>query len=124
MSYTTAILRRAAPAAEVSALESDLEGKRELRLVAMCEGQLAGVASVANYGREVSTIYQLFVAAEARGRGIGSELVSEAERLAGEAGAGAVSAVVREDGPLAWWRKRGYEPAHIEGTSTLVSKRL
>ena len=96
----------------------------ELRLFSMSGDAVAGIASVANYGKPASTIYQLYVDPVARGKGIGTELVKTAFRLIGDVGGKALSGIVTHDGPLEWWLKRGFVIVHCEGQSVVVSKQV
>lgn len=102
----------------------EMDGRVELRLVAYYCGILSAVASVANFGKPVSTLFQVFVAPEARNVGVGRALVSEACRQIVVYGSGAVSALVDVDGPVKFWESLGFMPAHIEGKQMVMSKRL
>lgn len=111
-------------ALEILGLPLDMEGKREARLAAVLWGRMVGVANVANVGKHAATIYQLFVAKEARRQGIGTKLVQAAEGMARQAGGEAVSAIVVDGGPVEFWVRLGYAPVHHENGQTLFGKRL
>jgi GNAT superfamily N-acetyltransferase len=102
----------------------DLSGKRELRLSAIENGRLIGVASVANFGRSAGTIFQLFVRPDVRGKGVGTALVRVACQQAKDAGAGAMSAIVEPGGPMGFWGGLGFKAAHVDGPNLLVVKQL
>lgn len=102
----------------------DLEGRPELRIAIVLDDALVGVASVVGVGKSVATIYQLFVAQEHRRKGLGMAIVERVEATAREWGANAVSAIVLEDGPVAWWRNRGYSAVHLEPGKMVVSRKL
>jgi GNAT superfamily N-acetyltransferase len=102
----------------------DLEGREELRLSIVLDDAMIGVASVVGVGKSVATIYQLFVVPEHRRKGMGMALVERVESEAKAWGATAVSAIVLEDGPVAWWRARGYDAVHAQMGQLIVSRRL
>lgn len=96
----------------------------ELRLVAMLGEQIVGVCNLAGFGKVVSTIFQLFVKEDVRGRGIGAELVKAACEQAMKRGAMAVSAIIEPFGPKGFWAAQGFLPAHCDGSSLLVVRQL
>lgn len=102
----------------------DLEGRPELRLALVLDDALVGVANVVGVGKNVATIYQLFVAPEHRRKGLGMAIVERIESEAQKWGAKAVSAIVLEDGPVEWWKARGYAPVHLEFGRMVVSRKL
>lgn len=105
-------------------LEMALDGHRELRVVALVDGLMVGTANVANYRSGVGTLFQVFVEETWRKAGVGRGMVERAEELVGRANGKAMSAVVMTGGPLGFWQRLGYEPAHIEADRMIVSKRL
>ncbi len=105
-------------------MDFTLEGREEIRVAAVSDDEMIGMASVVGVGKEVETIYQLFVVPTWRRRGSGKAIVNHIEMGALNRGAAAVSAVVLNDGPLGWWISLGYQVVHIEPDRFLVSKRL
>lgn len=91
-------------------------------LVAELDGQLAGVVIAAFDGWRGS-LYRLAVDPSSRRRGVGTELVREAERRLGAAGARRISAIVGEgDEPaIAIWAATGFEQ---DGATTRFVKNL
>lgn len=115
---------KALHAIAITALEVRLDGEMETRLFALEDGAVVGVLSVKNMGRPAATLFQLFVAEGARGRGVGSKLVEEAAEMAAGAGSAALSAIMSHEGLMGFYARLGFEPVHHEGGKTLVSKAL
>ncbi len=101
----------------------EIDGRQELRLVAIVNGALAGMASVARLDKPAATVFQVFVDDAVRRCGVGTALVAEAERLARAADAQAISALV-QDGPAGFWGALGYKLAHCEAGVDIWSKQL
>lgn len=102
-----------------------LDGHDELRLAAVAETgdtlQLIGTANVRSPDQVAATIYQLHVVNGWRGRGVGRAIVEKACKESKELGAVAMSAVVEEGGPVAFWSHMGFSPVHVDGKQMLVS---
>lgn len=108
----------------LTTMRVELDGRSELLLVALDEGKAVGTAAVANYGKVVGTLYKVFVAREARGRGVGTAMVRRAEAEMKAAGAVALSAIVEREGPVGFWSALGYRPVHVENGRVVVSRAL
>lgn len=102
----------------------ELDGHKQLRLVAVWDNKLVGVATIMNPGKIASTICQVFVSDEWRGQGIGTALVNQACAEMRSLGSKALSAIVTEHGPMGFWASLGFFPVHCEQDSVLVSKQL
>ncbi len=111
-------------ALEIQHLVFEMSGKRELRLVALEDGKIVGVCSVANFDKAAATIFQLFVIEERSGMGIGSELVWKAMVLCDESGAQSIGAIVENEVSAPFWSKKGFKPVHVDGVNILVSRQI
>jgi [ribosomal protein S18]-alanine N-acetyltransferase len=110
------------------ALEADFPGDRlsprqfryhlrrpgsRLRVVEDADGSLLGYGLLLHRADStIARLYSIVVAPAARGRGIGSRLLSDLELQARDAGALGLRLEVREDNAdaLALYRARGYQP--------------
>ncbi|MFE3554140.1 GNAT family N-acetyltransferase [Streptomyces sp. NPDC059193] len=81
--------------------------------VVACEGdRLVGCAGLAPCGDSL-VIYNLCIAADRQGRGIGRDLVGIAETIAGELGRGSLLALTRHGGE--WFGKLGFHEVPASG---------
>ena len=80
-------------------------------LLARRGGQPVGCGALKLHGGEPAEIKRMWVAAEARGLGLGRRLLGELERLAAEAGASAVQLETNRALPeaIAMYRTSGYD---------------
>lgn len=109
---------------QVLSLRYSMSGRNELRLAAVAGNELIGVCTLANAGKVASTLAQLFVAPDWRGKGVGTAIVQRACAEAAELGATAIAAIVDESGPMKFWERQGFLPVHCEVKQTLVAKQL
>lgn len=78
------------------------------------DGGIRGYALLLRHARMASwRLYSLVVDPRCRGTGLGARLLADAERLAGEAGAAALTLEVREDNAaaIALYRRHGWQDA-------------
>lgn len=107
----------------IERLELEIDGVKELRLAALVEGKLAGVASVRWTEGEVAVLFQVYVDLGMRQQGIGAFLVSMASEAAMEEGYKGLSVIVGTGGPVGFWRKMRFVVAHCEAGATIMMKR-
>lgn len=104
-------------------LEVEIDGVKELRLAALVEGKMAGVASVRWTGGEVAVLFQVYVDLGMRQQGIGTLLTGAAGEAAMEEGYEGLSVIVGAGGPVGFWRRLRFVVAHCEAGVTIMTKR-
>lgn len=107
----------------IERLEVEIDGFKELRLAALVEGKLAGVASVRWTEGEMAVLFQVYVDMGMRQQGIGALLAGAAGEAAMEEGYEGLSVIVGAGGPVGFWRKMRFVVAHCESGMTIMMKR-
>jgi ribosomal protein S18 acetylase RimI-like enzyme len=122
-------IAQSAVADELLVARAEREGQREANEPAteIVGFVTAGVES-GTYDRDVTRglVRNIYVVADRRGDGIGSELLTEAETRLAEAGADAISLEVMADNEAArrFYRRHGYAPHRVELEKSVESDTL
>jgi ribosomal protein S18 acetylase RimI-like enzyme len=122
-------IAQSAVADELLVARAEREGQPEANEPA---AEIVGFVTVSvesgTYDRDVTRglVQNIYVVADRRGDGIGSELLTEAETRLAEAGADAISLEVMADNEAArrFYRRHGYDPHRVELEKSVESDTL